>query len=207
VTTVRALRAPAAGLLVALALPLAGGSAPAAAAPARPSCTLKLASKDAVVAAAAKVDAVFVAKVRSVDPHPGPPGGSVATVHAQVVLGLQGQPRKGGPAVLELGPGASTPPRAGTTYLFFAKRDGAGFDVDLCGGAVWLRKGLTSSLRDRLRTDLQGSESGVQVTLAPPSGDAHDLPALSRVAAPGAGIALFGVLGLLLVRRLGRERF
>jgi hypothetical protein len=193
-----------AAVLAAAAVAAAAPSATAA--PAADGCTVRTGSKAAVVAAASKVDAVFAAKVQSVSPHSSPAGGSVATVHARVLLGLQGQPRKGGAATIELGPGKPALPKPASTYLFFADQDGGVFSADLCGGVVRLRKGLTDKLAATLKADLADSAGGVDVTLSEPSGGVRDLPALSRIAAPGAGVALFGLLGLLFVRRLGRER-
>ena len=183
----------------------------ATAAPAATSCTVKIGSKSAVAAAAGKVDAVFAASVKSVStPVAGGANGSATEfVTAHVISGFKGSPRKGGTAAVGMQQSGrqDVAIRKGATYLFFADQKGAGFTASLCGGAVRLRKGLTDALATQLKADLGGSSAnGQTVTLSEPSGGVRDLPALSRIAAPGAGVALFGLLGLLFVRRLGRER-
>ncbi|MCL2543797.1 MAG: hypothetical protein FWE71_15240 [Nocardioidaceae bacterium] len=212
-----------AGLVCALA-GVGATSSPAGAAPdpsaasrsAQP-CTVKLGDRTAVQQAAAHTDAVFAAKVDSVTKSSA--GGSTGRAQAgsavwmhkvHVLAGFSGAPHKGGSAQVILTPEGTGPAnkldRHGT-YVFFATQEGDHFTAPRCGGAVLLRKGLTSAVRKDLGSALsQPASQGVDLTWTTPKGGVRSLPRYSRLVAPGAGLILIGLLGLVLVGRLGRER-
>jgi len=179
-------------------------------------CTVDLADADAVRTAAAGADAVFAARVVQVRQRKVPAavsGGGQTRVPEWTVRvlaryqGVVSARRLAGVLITAKGDGKVKRPAKHATYLFFAQLQGRLFSASECGGAVRLAHGLTPQLGRRLTADLQqSSDQGVDVHLDAPSGGARDLPHLGRLVAPGAGVALFGVLGLLLVGRLGRER-
>ncbi|GAB2978944.1 hypothetical protein GCM10027076_15740 [Nocardioides montaniterrae] len=195
------MRAALACLLAVLGLALVAPTAHAAPAPNR--CTVLLGHPDQVAKAATGASAVFAAKVTKAAP--GAANHKLTNLQVQVLAGFKGPVRKGGTAAVQVS-GTGKRPAAGATYLFFAKRHGKGLSADLCGHVVKLAKGLTQQLSAKLKADLSGGAQAATVRLSPPNPDVRDLPALSRLVAPGLGVALFGLLGLLLFRRLGREK-
>jgi hypothetical protein len=179
-----------------------------------PSCTVRLGDRSSLVAAADRSDAVFAAKVTSVKKVVVQTSGVTPPRYwsheVRLVASFRGSARAGGTAHLVLTPVRTKAGRAltkGATYLFFARQRSSAFSAPRCGGTVLLHHGLTSALRSRLTTDLSSSGGqGVDVHLTTPRSGVRDLPHLGRLLAPGAALALIGVLGLVLVGRMARER-
>lgn len=100
--------------------------------------------------------------------------------------------------------------RAGDTWLFFASgSDGMDHLVaEACSGTQMLQGGLSADLQASLEDALDGStdDPEVPVTLSAPRDGAGAAPSFGRLAAPGAAVALIGVLGLLLLARVGARR-
>lgn len=103
-----------------------------------------------------------------------------------------------------------------TNYLFLASPGGQGLDADRCRGTIEIRdKGAAKRIKtwkkwfanhpDGAPTDTPASTTP-EVTFSQPDPPLGEPQRLSRVVAPGAALALVGVLGLLLTTRLGRHR-
>lgn len=110
-----------------------------------------------------------------------------------------------------IGARASAPEiRLGRTYLFFVDELGAQLIAEPCTGVVTLpgrSGGLDADTEALLTATLDpAAPSAVTPTLEQVEGADEDPPALSRMLAPGGALALIGLLGLMLVSRLGRER-
>lgn len=93
-------------------------------------------------------------------------------------------------------------PEAGAEWFFFAAGEGSEFAAVECSGS----REATSTVTERVEDVLGAGE--VFVDPAPPQDplayedlEVSTLPPLSRLLAPGAGIALIALLGLLLTRR------
>jgi hypothetical protein len=100
--------------------------------------------------------------------------------------------------------------KAGDTWLFFAS-GAAGMDhlvAEACSGSQMLPGGLGADLRNALHDALDGEadDPEMPVTLSAPDDGAGGSPNFGRLAAPGAAVALIGVLGLLLLGRVGARR-
>ncbi|GAB3853634.1 hypothetical protein GCM10028801_06600 [Nocardioides maradonensis] len=197
-------------------------AAPAGAVPhARPrattasSCTVKPWDKTSVQKAAEGVSTVIAARITKAVKTPGPPLNSVQhpaywTYTIRVVATFRGSAQPGATATLTQVPvryrlGRSLRKRA--TYLLFLDQQRTGFTSARCGGSVLLAHGLSKALRNKLTADLgTPGGSGTTVQWNPPANGVRDVPSLNRLIAPGVGLALIGVLGLLLIGRLARER-
>ncbi len=97
----------------------------------------------------------------------------------------------------------------GAVYLFFAtvKVGVEGFHVAACSGTQRLQRGLGARLRDFLDvTFAEPADTVPSYSLSTPADGARSTPALGRLAAPGAAVALIGVLGLLVLARVGSRR-
>jgi hypothetical protein len=99
----------------------------------------------------------------------------------------------------------------GATYVFFVSGE-EGMDhlmAEACAGTTRLPDGLTAELRDQLDATLGepvDDEPTPDYTLSAPDDGARSTPSLGRLAAPGAALALIGVLGLLLLARIASRR-
>lgn len=142
---------------------------------------------------------------------PGVPEDAAQVRHHVIVSqALVGDLVKGDPVRLELVASAETDPtrlRINRTYLLFTKDDGTILEADACEGWVLVSsrdartlRGLRSALAEPPPT----TRPEVALT-ANPDVDG-DGPALGRILAPGGALALLGVLGLVLVYRIGRAR-
>lgn len=99
----------------------------------------------------------------------------------------------------------------GGLYLFFVSAD-EGTDrlvAEACSGTQLLKpNSFDAAMRDLLEELLVGTEEPAtpDYTLSTPDDGARSTPALGRLVAPGAAVALIGVLGLLLLGRAGSRR-
>ncbi|TIC82220.1 hypothetical protein E8D34_17215 [Nocardioides sp. GY 10113] len=181
---------------------------------------LDLADESAVVARADSVDAVFAGRVTGRQPVSA--GGlriSGWEHTVEVTKGFTSLAGAGSTLTVDI----SHPPgeplvgrlKKNATYLFFGTEIGRGetpaskadYDADPCTGAVLLPDGLTAELEGQLDGYLRPAPPAVPTpTLTTVEGAAVDPPSLGRLVAPGAALALAGLLGLVLVSWLGRER-
>lgn len=93
-------------------------------------------------------------------------------------------------------------PRPGAEWFFFADGEGSEFSDVECSGSQVATAGMTTRVEDAL------GAGEVFVDPAPPQDpltydalEVTTLPPLSRLVAPGAGLSLIAVLGLLVTRR------
>lgn len=97
------------------------------------------------------------------------------------------------------------------TYVFFVSEvDGRDYLLaEACAGTTRLPSPLTAEMRDRLDAALgpvADDDQGPDYTLSAPEDGTRATPSLGRLAAPGAAVALLGVLGLFLLARIGSRR-
>ncbi|MDN5745982.1 MAG: hypothetical protein L0H31_12775, partial [Nocardioidaceae bacterium] len=186
-----------------------------------------LSDTDELEAAARAVDEVFVAKVvgvggartsdqkknflpeaQSSPSQPGVPedGGEVVH-HVIVTRPLAGDLVKGDPARIELiasGGESATQLRVQGTYLLFATGDGSTLQADACAG--WVQVSARDSLAlKRLKSALSEPPPTPrpEVNMTASTSVDRDGPDLGRLVAPGGALALIGVLGLVLISRIG----
>lgn len=210
--------APAALAAAALLLP-AGGSAsaaPAAAGPIPPGCgALDVTDTQAVAANAEGVSDVFVGRVVRLDRvrvHPGATSGTTTTPTRDLLYDvLVDAPITGDLAadrrvdVVLVGVEAGEEPlRRSRRYLFFATGGASALRADGCDGYASGTM-LDAATVEEIRTALTAEPETPDVVLSKPEGS-DGPPDLGRVVAPGAAVSLIGILGLLLVSRVGRRR-
>ncbi|TNM42000.1 hypothetical protein FHP29_08535 [Nocardioides albidus] len=196
-----------------LAVPVALVVLPGSAASALPAdcAPVDLANEAAVDQRAAAADDVFVARVDAAGPMTaaGLVGYSVTVERAWLGDVAKGQQAA---VTIDWPVGAQQGVAQGASYLFFTKDSPDGIIADACGGAVLLPKGLTPKLAGTLKKFLASVEpppapgpTPEPVSFRQPEDPLGDPPQIGRVVASGAAISLIGLLGLLLVSRLGRR--
>ncbi|WP_248579806.1 hypothetical protein [Nocardioides sp. InS609-2] len=116
-------------------------------------------------------------------------GGSVVTIHSPAKTGACG-----------LGELPADRP-----YVFLVARSGTAYTAESCGGTA----PVSAKMNERVGR-LLGQGEPVASTTAPESATYTKVeqaaPAtLARLAAPGAALVIIGLLGLMVVRRLGRR--
>ncbi len=183
----------------------ASGGLPADCAP------IDITNEAAVDQRAAAADDVFVGRVDAAAPVTG--SGRVG-YGVTVERSWLGDVPKGQQAAVTIDwpVGAQPGVTQGASYLFFTKDTVDGIVADPCGGAVLLPKGLTPKVAAMLEQYLASVEpppapepTPEPVSFHPPADPLGDPPQISRVLASGGAISLIGLLGLLLVSRLGRR--
>lgn len=206
----------AATVLGALALPLAGvsvgdsaGAVPASAAVSTAVSTAAPAGSAASAAPARCPSFVARAEIAASDAvfHGRVVGGPVAGAHGQryrieVEVPFKGAARDQVAVVRSDGPCRTGKLVTGENYVFFADKKGTSWVAD--GARPTVRK-YTEKLNTRLHrlVGSTGPATSAQVTFGQPMADAPR--SFSRVAAPGAALAVIGLVGLVLVGWLSRR--
>lgn len=202
----------------ALLLPLgaASAAAPVPAGPIPPGCGgLDVTDTAAVIANAEGVSDVFLGRVVRLDRvrvNPGATTGTTETPATRDLLYnvLVDVPITGDLAadqrvdvVLAGVEGAEEPLRRSRRYLFFASGEGAVLRADGCDGYASATM-LDAAALEEIRTALTAEPETPDVVLSKPDGSGGP-PDLGRVVAPGAAVSLIGILGLVLISRVGRR--
>ncbi|MCX6398509.1 MAG: hypothetical protein NTX33_01085 [Propionibacteriales bacterium] len=194
---------------------------------------LALADRDAVAERGQESDDVFVGRIGDItgttgasdlstlpggsetdtsDPTDEPASGVVLQVQVQQVLAGDNR-TVGKPVDVQLVPAEAkldSRLRTGGRYIFFTEGAGRKVFADGCIGFVATPL-LEKELLDRatvtqLREFLAAPVRPPAVDLGNPPADADETPDLGRLVAPGGAISLIGVLGLVLISRIGRQR-
>lgn len=172
---------------------------------------LVLTDRMAVYERGAGVDDVFVGRVDNVLPGVLPGGGTAnASPHRVFVqVPLKSDFPAGKYVQVTFTPTDEVADRTlkvGGRYLFFTQGSTPGeLSADACDGyaaVAGLDKAMETQLRDYLTMPPVPAEPSA---LAEPPADADSTPDLGRLLAPGGAISLIGVLGLVLISRLGRR--
>lgn len=201
----------------ALLLPLGGMSAvDAATGPIPTGCgALDLTDTEAVAATAEGVSDVFVGRVVRLDRvrvNPsatagasGSPASRDLTYNVLVDAPLTGDlaADQRVDVVLAGVEGDDEPLRRSRRYLFFATGEGAVLRADGCDGYASGTM-LDAATLEELRTALTAEPEQPDVVLTRPEGS-DGPPDLGRIVAPGAAVSLIGILGLVLISRIGRR--
>lgn len=194
-TTPRVRRTPA--VLAAAALTSAGVVAGVAA----PSVAADACEQPTIVVAAQAADVVFSGMVDTSEQvrRAGEPVREVTVAVERVYQGSVGRDL----STVRLSPDAPTP-EPGTEWVFFADGEAPEFSASECSGSRMATAVVTRRVEDAL------GAGEVFVDPAPPQApltyedlEVSTLPPLSRLLAPGAGLSLIAVLGLLVTRRRG----
>lgn len=213
----RVLAALAAVVLV--LLPVAVSATPA---PADGCGELALTDRDAVAERGQEADDVFVGRIVDIT---GPAGASElgsatanprvgAVLQVQVQQELAGDNRTvGKPVDVQLLPAddeIDRQLRRGGRYIFFTEGAGRKVNADGCSGFVATplldKEPLDQATLAQLREFLAAPVRPPAVDLGNPPADADETPDLGRLVAPGGAISLIGILGLVLISRLSRQR-
>lgn len=183
----------------------------AAAARAAQTCPpLDLEDGPSVVARAEKVDDVFVGRVLHVVRHKRAGKPALVLHRVEVIKALSGDVGLGDKVTVQFTRSGARNRVLGKreTHLFFTTDAAGKLRADYCTGSQELTDGLSASLQRTLEGYLEDgvAEPPTRVELHQPDGGSGEPPRLSRVVAPGAAVSLIGVLGLMLVARIGRRR-
>lgn len=217
--TPRLLPGALAAAAAALVLPLgaATASVSAAAGPIPPDCgSLDVTDTAAVVASAEGVSDVFVGRVVRLDRVRVTPGATAGAtegpasrdllynvlVDVPITGDLAADQRVN--VVLAGVEAGDEPLRRSRRYLFFATGAGSTLRADGCDGYASGTM-LDAATLEEIRTALTAEPETPDVVLTKPPGS-DGPPDLGRVVAPGAAVSLIGILGLVLVSRVGRKR-
>jgi hypothetical protein len=95
---------------------------------------------------------------------------------------------------------------SGTAYLFFAQARDAGFRAGACGGSGPVTDAATAQVEGVLGPGEAMVPEAEQVEVVLTSVETEPPRSVTRLAAPGAALALLGLLGLVLVRLAGARR-
>ena len=150
---------------------------------------------------AGKADAVFIGTIDSVATE-----GNDHTYSITASRSYLGEPERS-TQVVSLGNAAACGLgnlKVGTTYLFLATGTEAPYEADTCGGTSTANPTRVTKIEKILG-------EGTSVEPPPPPEATFTLvevsapPGFARMAAPGAAVALIGLLGLVVVRRIARR--
>lgn len=214
---VAALTALAAALLVPVGA-AAAPAAPAAVGSIPPGCgALDVTDTEAVAANAEGTSDVFLARVvRQVDTAGGATSSATAGATPGAPRDLAYQVLVDVPITGDLvadqrvevvlaGVAARDEPlRRSRRYLFFATGENSALRADACDGYASGTM-IDAATLEEIRTALTAEPEAPDVVLSRPEGS-DGPPDLGRVVAPGAAVSLIGILGLVLVSRVGRRR-
>ncbi|MBM7517908.1 hypothetical protein [Nocardioides nitrophenolicus] len=211
----RPLRAALLGAPVALValVALPGAAAQAASGGLPADCApIDITNETALDQSAAAADDVFAGRVDAAAPVTGSTRVGYGVTVERAWLGDVAQGQQAA-VTIDWPAGAQPGVTQGASYLFFTTDTVDGIVADACGGAVLLPKGLTPKVASMLEKYLASVEpppapepTPAPVSFHQPDDPLGDPPQIGRVVASGAAVSLIGVLGLLLVSRLGRRR-
>ncbi len=151
---------------------------------------------------------VFTATVNSVtaDPKPNGQRGSIITYDVEVERVYKGKVDS-----VETQVRSSDSARGGLgrlptarSYVFFARSVSGELRADGCGGTAFAKAPLVRQVERLLGSGHQPVPAEPEAAVFTPMNDAEPT-SLSRLAAPGLALTLAGLLGLVVVRRLGRH--
>lgn len=95
---------------------------------------------------------------------------------------------------------------AGSSYVFFATARDAGFRAGACGGSAAASDQLVADVEEALGPGKQMVPDDELPELVLTAVGSTSPQSVGRLAAPGAAVALLGLLGLVLVRLAGSRR-
>lgn len=172
---------------------------------------LDLSNETEVRDRAADAEQVFLGRVDSITRDGAADGDRATRVHHVLVKApLAGDAPKGNFVTVEFEPSARADDpklRVDADYLFFTRGTAPAFGADACDGFAPAGK-LDDATLARISGWLvpETEPEPMEVNLRDPEDGPRSSPELGRLVAPGGAISLLGVLGLVLINRLGRQR-
>lgn len=160
---------------------------------------------------AADAEQVFLGRVDRITRDGAADGDRASRVHQVLVkVPLAGDAPQGNFVTVEFKATARAEDpklRVGGNYLFFTRGTPPAFGADACDGFAPAGK-LDDATLARISGWLvpEPEPEPMDVNLRDPEGGPRSSPELGRLVAPGGAISLLGVLGLVLISRLGRQR-